>query len=197
MDVIAFPTAYPPEDNQHEQTAIALAEEGVPLSAIARVLREPYERVVGWVKAAIEDGRIVDMVKTDWPPHTRAQRTPQYLQTLSDETRRFACMSLFKIPRTQAVVLLALLSRPSAKREYLHTALLNARTNQDEKETKIKMVDVVLCNLRNRMKQHGIEIETIWGEGYQLTEASRDAINNALKQHVRALVLPEDEKEAA
>jgi DNA-binding winged helix-turn-helix (wHTH) protein len=172
-----------------EQRAVALADEGVPIKAIARALHTPSDKIRDWIEAALSNGKLLEVPRDDWPPHTRMQRTPQFVKLLPEETRLFACMNLFKIPRTQAVLLLALLSRPYAPREYLHDALQHNRKSKEE--TSVKMIDVVLCNLRRKLRALNIEIETIWGVGYRLPETSRDAVNNALEAHVRGLVIPE------
>ena len=179
--------------NDLASRAIALADEGVPIKAIARSLNISAANVYEYIQFAIADGRLLEVPRDDWPPHTRMQRTPQFMKMLPEEVRLFSCMNLFKIPRTQAVLLLALLSRPYAPREFLHSAL--QRNRKSEEETSVKMIDVVLCNLRRKLRGLSIEIETIWGVGYRLTEVSRDAINNALEHHVRGIVVPE--KEAA
>lgn len=178
----------PPSDDKKAR-ALNLADEGVPIKAIARSLHIATDDIQDWVEEAITDGKLLEMPQYDWPPHTRMQRTPQFVKALPEETRLFACMNLFKIPRTQAVLLLALLSRPYAPRDYLHAAL--QRNRKSDEETSVKMIDVVLCNLRRKLKHLDIQIETIWGVGYRLTETSRDAVNNALEHHVRTIVVPE------
>ena len=180
----------------NELLIIALADEGIPLRAISRALAVSSTEVYDLVQEAIEAGKLVERPKDDWPPHTRLQRTPQFIRSLDDDTKLFSCMNLFKISRTQAVVLLALMARPYAPRPYLHLALQQFR-HDTAHETEIKMVDVVVCHLRKRLKAFDITIETVWGAGYHLTEESRDTIQNALEQHVREITVPREDKVAA
>lgn len=51
--------------------------------------------------------------------------------------------------------------------------------NGAKDEAEIKIVDVFVCKIRKKLKPFGIEIATIWGQGYRLTPAE--------KQKVRAL----------
>ncbi|MEO0449078.1 MAG: helix-turn-helix domain-containing protein [Pseudomonadota bacterium] len=56
-------------------------------------------------------------------------------------------------------------------------ALLEAR-RQDSLSmndgVKIKIVDVIICKIRKKLKPYGIEIKTIWGCGYQMEKDSAD-----------------------
>lgn len=51
-------------------------------------------------------------------------------------------------------------------------ATLYRDAGRDEAEAKI--VDVFVCKLRRKVKPFGIEIATVWGLGYQMTQESRD-----------------------
>lgn len=42
-----------------------------------------------------------------------------------------------------------------------------------EDEPEIKIVDVFVCKLRKKLKPYGIEIETLWGQGYRMTPESK------------------------
>jgi hypothetical protein len=58
------------------EIAIRLADEGVPLRAIARACRIPSSELRAQLEAAHKDGRIVDLPKEDWPPYdVRSRRT--------------------------------------------------------------------------------------------------------------------------
>lgn len=166
---------------------VKLADEGIPVRAIARALNTPSEQVIEACQDALANGKILEMPKHDWPAHTRIARSPQFLRDLPEDMKYYACMSFFKIPRTQATILLSLLDRPYCPREHLHSALQQSR-DPAAGETSIKMVDVVLCHLRKRLKKFNIDIETVWGTGYRLTEENRGAIVSGMEAHVRTLV---------
>ncbi|EKS37786.1 helix-turn-helix domain-containing protein [Afipia clevelandensis] len=42
------------------------------------------------------------------------------------------------------------------------------------------LVKVYICKLRKKLKPYGIEIKTVWGEGYELTPESGSLIKNTL-----------------
>ena len=51
-----------------------------------------------------------------------------------------------------------------------------------EADVDIKIIDVFACKLRRKLAGTGIEIQTVWGEGYRLTDASLDAYRRALSE---------------
>lgn len=61
-------------------------------------------------------------------------------------------------------------------KERLH----NAMYDRDEPETEIKIVDVFICKIRNKM---GFDaIETVWGRGYGLSPSGRERLRRAIEQ---------------
>ena len=50
--------------------AVRLADEGVPLYAIARVLKSPAEYVREALYVAKGEGKILEMPREDWPPNS-------------------------------------------------------------------------------------------------------------------------------
>jgi len=55
-------------------------------------------------------------------------------------------------------------------------AMMSALYGSDEWATP-KIIDVLVCKMRTRLKPHGIEIETVWGRGYRLTRQMRERIS--------------------
>jgi len=80
---------------------------------------------------------------------------------------------------TEEKVLRCLIARNLASKEAIHYALYGS---MGEDGAEIKIVDVLVCKLRPKVLPFGIEIETQWGRGYQLTAASRDVIKSALRK---------------
>ena len=81
--------------------------------------------------------------------------------------------------------MLVLLKREEADKETLHfvieTQRALRRTRPDSVEsTDVKMVDVVICKLRKKLKLVNAKIDTLWGHGYYLDEKSRDTIEALL-----------------
>lgn len=61
-----------------------------------------------------------------------------------------------------------------ASKSRIFEALYAMRSSLDLPEPKI--VDVMVCKLRKKLDALGVEIETIWGWGYRLSPASREAL---------------------
>lgn len=62
-----------------------------------------------------------------------------------------------------------------ASKERLHSAF----SGEMEAETEIKIVDVIICKVRKKLKDAGFEpsvIETVWGRGYTLCPVFRAAV---------------------
>lgn len=179
------PDAHPIVMSTSAAVAVNLADEGVPVRAIARSLKVPSEDVYNLLTEAIQQGRIIELPKDDWPPgagrNTRTQLQRDILG-LDDGVLYTACSDLYKLTRLQSVVFLTLLRRTQATKAQLHNAIENNR-NEPADPTDQKMVDVVICHIRRKIKQHatanGIvapEIRTTWGVGYGLNAIDRDKI---------------------
>ena len=70
-------------------------------------------------------------------------------------------------------VLGVLRARSMATKEAVMAALY-VDLGKDEAEPKI--VDVFICKIRKKLKPFGVEIKTVWGQGYSLAEKSRAVI---------------------
>jgi DNA-binding response OmpR family regulator len=77
---------------------------------------------------------------------------------------------------TEEKVLRCLIARNLASKEAIHYALYGSVGDEGAEP---KIIDVFICKVRPKLLPFGIEIETQWGRGYQLTAASRDAIKSA------------------
>lgn len=55
-------------------------------------------------------------------------------------------------------------------KERLHAAMGG---DNPEYDADIKIVDVVACKVRKKLKPHGIVFETVWGRGYRLSPEVR------------------------
>ncbi|MEZ2410518.1 helix-turn-helix domain-containing protein [Bosea sp. RCC_152_1] len=64
----------------------------------------------------------------------------------------------------------ALLKRPMLTKTGVMATLYSERPDE---EPEMKIVDVYVCKIRKKLKPYGLEIETIWGQGYRMTEAMR------------------------
>jgi two-component system cell cycle response regulator CtrA len=73
--------------------------------------------------------------------------------------------------------LAALVQQGYASRAALHAAMFYNPMSS------LKSVDVTICKLRQRLRPHGIAVDTIWGSGYRLAEDSRMRIRELLADH--------------
>ena len=163
--------------------AVRLADEGVPLYAIARVLKSPAEYVRAALYVAKGEGKILEMPREDWPPNSlRANRDPMQGKKMGDEDIVFNCVRLFKVTRQQASLLSVLIRRNEVSKDMMHQIIEQSRGPNKDDPTDPKMVDVIICKLRGKFKPHKIIIHTLWGAGYYLDDTSRSIIEELLGQ---------------
>ena len=152
--------------------AVRLADEGVPLRAIARAVQVPSSALREQLHEALSDGRLIALPKDDWPVGLpRDQRSLQLSRMMREdrEAMHLVVMQLFGLTPSGARVLVKLLEKNHVSREALHIAL--SRTTDPVSD--IKIVDVAICSLRKRLEKFGIEIVTLWGYGFQLPAEHR------------------------
>ncbi len=153
--------------------AVRMADEGVPVVAIARSLGRPSGDVRQEIKMAILRSEILAMPRDDWPPgSSRNTRTPDCpAHHIADPVLIPQLMRAYAITGTEAKILGALLRRSEMMREALHDLV-----QKPDKETNIKIIDVFMCKLRRKLKKYDIYICTIWGKGYYLDPDARKLI---------------------
>lgn len=156
--------------------AIRMADEGIPIRAIARATRLPSDQIYSAIREAIDRGQIVDMPKDEWPVgSSRTTRTPNFPGILENEdTFQFACSRCFKLTKQEANVFGALLKRVEVTREQVHSAIESGRPGEHREPTEPKIIDVVICKLRKKMALHDIHINTSWGKGYYIEGKQRE-----------------------
>ena len=142
--------------------AIRLADEGVPLRAIARATNTPSDQLRTKLREARDEGRLLDLPKEDWPPgFPRDQRALQLsrMGTQNPEAVTLAAGHVFGLTATEVSLLMTLIRSPDVPRERIGMA---PRT-----------IDVHVCHIRKALAPFGIVVETLWGYGYQLSEPHR------------------------
>jgi len=144
----------------YDDAIVRLADEGVPLCAIARATGTPSDLVREQLTQARDDGRLLDLPKEDWPPgFPRDQRALQLsrLAATDRDSLVLAVKQIFGLTLTETELFLTLLQSPVIRREFSASNLTS----------------VHIHHLRRRLAAHGIEVTTLWGYGYQLPEADR------------------------
>lgn len=159
-----------------QTVAIRMADEGIPVRAIARALKISSSDVYETLRDALAAGSIVEMPKNDWPIGSqRSMRTAFNGTPLEDEEAlKFACARCFKATKLEAAILAVMLRRNEVTKQQLHIVIEQNRQTEGRDETDPKMVDVLICHLRKKLKPHKIIIETVWGIGYLIPVAFRD-----------------------
>jgi two-component system cell cycle response regulator CtrA len=93
---------------------------------------------------------------------------------MDDDSCRFPVEWL--LTASESRLLGFLMTREMASKEAILLALYSLRADD---APDIKIVDVFVCKARKKLSRFGVQIETIWGQGYRLCRASKD--------HIRAL----------
>ena len=105
--------------------AIRLADEGVPVAAIARATHIPSTRLYETLTLARMEGRLLDLPRDDWPPGCpRDQRALQLsrMVTQNPEAVHLAIQRVFALTPTEATILMTLLSSPDVPKERIDMA---------------------------------------------------------------------------
>lgn len=164
--------------------AVRAAVEGIPVGAIARILALSF----GDTQAMLEDarlrGEIVEIPKPDWPPTAKlADRLPALPASPSDADVEFAVQQIFKLTALEAGFLAVLLKHDRVEKLKLHNIVEQKRLTRSSQPNKLestdpKMVDVMVCKLRKKLKKvdPGFLITTIWGGGYHIVPGVKSAI---------------------
>lgn len=180
----------PPVDPAVLAAVLKLADEGIPVRAIARAMAIPSSDLYDILNFALEEGKILELPKDDWPiGSSRAQRAI-YAGTIleNEETVKSLCIRLFKVTRQQAAVLAVMLKRAEMTKAQIHTVLQENRPSASREPTDQKMVDVVVFHIRKKLKPYGIGIETVWGTGYLISPKYRDATIKLLEAFSTSLL---------
>jgi hypothetical protein len=169
--------------------AVRLADEGVPLCAIGRSFKVPSEQVRDALYSAKELGQLIDMPREDWPPNSlRNTRDPMQGRKMDDEDIVLNCVRLFKVTRQQAFLLSVLIRRNEVSKETMHQIIEQSRGPDKDNQTDPKMVDVVICNLRKKLKKTPLKIETMWGCGYFMKPDMRKLALELLGEYATGIV---------
>ena len=154
--------------------AIRLADEGVPLRAIARATHIPATRLYETLTLARTEGRLLDLPRDDWPPgFPRDQRALQ-LSRMAVQDREavlLAVQQIFKLTAAEVTILMLLIQ--------------NAEVHRDRIDLPRKTLDVHICRIRRRLQAFNIKVTTLWGYGYQLPAPHRRKAMALIKQSGR------------
>jgi len=145
---------------------VRLADEGVPIGALSRTFKIPYDSAHGIVRQALEDGVIVEMPAADWPAGSRL-RKPTTAPIRLDERPDFLMRlkAVFGLTPAEGRLIQCLMQARACTKPHLHAVVAP--------EAEPKIIDVFVCKIRGKLARFQVRIETIWGQGYAMTEESK------------------------
>lgn len=172
-----------------------LADEGVPVRAIARSVHLPYAEVSELIDTAVAEGQLLQVPKSDWPigkGKSRDNREPQFdpFTGVSEDAFDLTLIRLFRVTKLQCSLLAPLLRRKEVTRNAMHETI-ERRRKPGAPPTEEKLVDVVICNLRKKLKPFGLEIKTIWSQGYYMDAEHRAKVRDMINNHTQEATLSE------
>jgi hypothetical protein len=151
-------------EEAHE-IAIRLADEGVPLGAIARSVQLPSEELRRHLCLARDAGRLISLPRPDWPPgYPREERAVELSrQIVSDrEALAMAARQMFDLTPIEADLFLLLLQPGMIRRDVM---------------TSTRTTHVHVHRLRKHLSPFGLHIGTLYGAGYKLYPDRRRAMD--------------------
>lgn len=80
----------------------------------------------------------------------------------------------YQLTQTEAAILGALVAVERCSKEHMWQALYMNRSTSEMPE--IKIIDVLVCKLRRKVRPFGVEIDTLYGYGYRLLPDTRAAL---------------------
>ena len=89
---------------------------------------------------------------------------------------------IFGLARTEGLVLAQLLNNDYRSPAQLHGAAGQPMT--------LGTVRVIICVLRRKLAEHGVEIVNVWALGYGLRKEDRAKLRQLLTEHDEAVALP-------
>lgn len=158
-----------------QEIAVRLADEGVPLRAIARAVRIPSDELREHLASARAAGFLVDLPKEDWPPgFPRDQRALQLSRLVSQNRNALymAVRHLFRFTPLEFQLFLLLVQNDFMMKARIEKA---ART-----------IDVHVCRIRRRLKPHALSIRTFYGYGYQMPLDDRKRAFDMILGHMQS-----------
>lgn len=165
---------------------IRAADDGVPIGSLKRIFKSDPAALRLCLHDAVERGQLIEMPREDWPPGTPASKrapvvqAPRHVTVSDDEEMIMRFAQAFRTTPLEGHVLLVLLRKTYATITMLHNAIEESRGNPVE-PTQIKIVHVVICNLRKKVGKYGLTIRTLHSIGYDMAVADRHKALDMIK----------------
>jgi hypothetical protein len=162
-----------------ESCIVRAADEGIPVGSIKRVFLTSQINVDerDLIAQGVITGRLIEKPPEDWaalvPRRLRATVGEHHKSAEDDDELIIKMARTLRTTKQESCVLMVVLRRGLATREMLHNAVEANRGNPDD-ATGEKIVDVVLCKIRKKLKLWGIKLQTVHGTGYEMPDADRE-----------------------
>lgn len=173
------------------ETVVRLADEQVPVRAIARGTKLPADDVREAIHDAVATGRILRSPRDDWHPHAKGELPPATTAAQMDDGDLVTkCQRVYKVPPLAASFLALLMRRSEVPKEILHQRIEARRKNHKNDPTDPKMVDVIICKLRRQVGMStdwALDIKTLWGAGYYMEPDMRKRAQKFINDYMEKL----------
>ncbi|PKR88410.1 hypothetical protein CXZ10_15375 [Pleomorphomonas diazotrophica] len=106
------------------------------------------------------------MPQADWPAGSRL-RKPTTAPIRLDARLDFlmSCKTEFGLTPAESRLLQCLMQARACTKPHLHAVVAP--------EAEPKIIDVFVCKIRGKLRKFQVRIDTIWGQGYAMTEESK------------------------
>lgn len=159
-----------------------LAYEGVPIAAIARAFKIAFGTVELLLKEAVAEGLILSLPASDWPAGSRvAARLPTLPPLRANEVGKLTSTfcRMFGLTSTEARAFTEILRRADVTKDQIHVAM----SDENPPRSHVKIVDVIMCKMRRKLRRHKITVTTLWGRGYAMPQTSKDIVRGLLRDY--------------
>jgi hypothetical protein len=143
--------------------AVRLANEGIPVKAIARAVQSSSADIWLHLEEAQVTGRLLTLPPADWPADSR----PMAINRANQETNVRLLRRLFTMTPREGEILLLLLARTEVRLKEISSQFEIAR--------------VFVSRLRRRLKPFRITIHSLYGLGYYIPLAQRQRLLDLIK----------------
>lgn len=163
------------------------ARQGIALTTIARAMALPVNRVEFMCQRAHQNGEL-QMIPPISPTDTRGALMSEvsnlrvqlddaqaFIRELSNQDYVETFVGVARMTRSEAKVAATIAKQGRATKAAIYHVLYGGFDDDHLREPKI--VDVLVCKVRKKLKLHGIEIDTVWGVGYSMTSEAIARLN--------------------
>jgi DNA-binding response OmpR family regulator len=116
-------------------------------------------------------------------PVDRALTAPP-LRSNNESSLVALCSQLLALTPAESRVFVRLLKHAFVSKEDLHAAM----SSDGKPTTGVKIVDVVISRLRRKLAPHGVELNTVYGQGVRLADGTRDRIRKILAEYGEEII---------